>query len=111
MVEGTLVVPEDDTGGEHTSLDYQLKPCRPADRQAVSRVHLDLLTQREDGRPAAQVIAWPNDHRQTPFCIPVSYSIPPPTGQSRPATNLAYQWLAGDLRAIGWLTQYGPFND
>lgn len=110
-VEGTLVIPEDDTDGEHTSLDYQLMPCRPADRQAVSRVHLDLLTQQEDRWPGGQVIAWPNDHRQTPFYIPVSYSIPPPTGQSRPATNLAYQWLAGDLRAIGWLTQYGPFND
>ena len=111
QVEGTLVIPEDDTEGKHTSLDYQLKPRQPADRQAASRVHLDLLTQYEDGRPWTQAVAWPNDHRQTPFYIPVSYSIPLPTGQSRPATNLAYQWLAADLRAIGWLTQYGPFND
>jgi hypothetical protein len=52
QVEGTPVIPDDDTNGEYTSLQYQLKPIRPADREAVSHVHLDLVTQPGSGRRA-----------------------------------------------------------
>jgi hypothetical protein len=111
QVEGTLVIPEDDNDGEHTSLHYQLKPAQPADRQPVSHVNLDLLTQPGNGWPATQIIASPYDRKRTPFYIPVSHNTPPPTGQPRPATNLAYQWLVADLHAVGWLTQDHAFYD
>jgi hypothetical protein len=103
QVEGTLVIPDDDTDGEYTSLHYQLKPGRPGDCEAVSRVHLDLVTQPGAGRRGAWIVACAYDRRRTPFYVPVSYNTPPPIGQSRPATNLAYQWLAADLHAVGWL--------
>jgi len=34
-----------------------------------------------------------------------------PTGQTRPATNLAYEWLASDLLALGWLDRVVRFYD
>ena len=111
QVEGTLVIPDDDTDGEYTSLHYQLKPARPADRQAVSHVHLELVTQPGAGQRGARIEAWPYDRRRTPFYVPVSYNTSPPTGQSRPATNLAYQWLAADLHAVGWLAKAVVFHD
>jgi hypothetical protein len=111
QVEGTLVIPEDDTDAERSSLNYQLKPSRPTGREAVSDVHLDLVTQPGDGWPEPPIPAWPHDHRRTPFYIPVSYSIPPPIGQSRPTTNLAYHWLAHDLHALAWLARGATFHD
>ncbi|GAB3002100.1 hypothetical protein GCM10023080_079690 [Streptomyces pseudoechinosporeus] len=34
-----------------------------------------------------------------------------PTGSARPATNLAYTWLANDLAAVGWLHRPLHFSD
>ena len=69
------------------------------------------MTQPDDGWPGPPIPAWPHDRRRTPFYIPVSYNIPPPIGQSRPATNLAYHWLAHDLYALGWLARGASFYD
>jgi len=44
QVEGALIIPEGDNNGEHSSLHYQLKPAQTAGRDAISHVHLDLLT-------------------------------------------------------------------
>ena len=110
-VEGTLVIPDDDADGERASLHYQLKPVGPDDRDGVSHVHLDLVTQPGAGRRDARIAAWPYDRRRSPFYVPTSYNTQPFTGQSRPATNLAYQWLAADLHAVGWLTRAIVFHD
>jgi hypothetical protein len=48
--------------------------------------------------------------RRTPFYRPVEHNIWLPTGQPMAATNLAYQWLAADLHAVGWLDQAFNFN-
>ena len=111
QVEGTLIMPADDNDGEHSSLHYRLKPAQEADPDATPHVHLDLLTQPGDGWGGTRIVASPYDRRRTPFYVPVSYNNPPPTGQSRPATNLAYQWLAADLHAVGWLTHAAVFYD
>ena len=103
-VEGMLVIPDDDIDDKYASLHYQLKPVLPADREAISYVHLDLVTEPGSEWRGARNVAWPYDRRRTPFYVPVSDDIPPPTGQLRPATDLAYQWLAADLHSVGWLT-------
>ena len=45
QVEGTLVIRQDDSDGRPGSLHYQLGPGRAVGREAVSHVHLDLVTQ------------------------------------------------------------------
>ncbi|WP_151898075.1 hypothetical protein [Streptomyces sp. C8S0] len=34
-----------------------------------------------------------------------------PTGRDRRATNLAYRWLAEDLKAVGWLEHAPVYTD
>ncbi len=111
QVKGTLAIPEDDTNGEYTHLLYQLKPAMSGGRDPVSDVQLDLLTEPGTGWRGARAVTSPYDRKRTPFYVPVSYNSPPPTGQPRPTTNLAYQWLATDLHALGWLTNSAAFDD
>lgn len=111
QVEGRLIIPEAGADSEHSSLHYQLNPSQAAGRDPVSHVYLDLVTQPGAGWRGARVIAVPYDRRRTPFYVPVGYNTPPPIGQSRPATNLAYQWLAADLHALGWLTHRAAYYD
>lgn len=111
QVEGTLVISEDDKDGEHSSLHYRLKPAETASRDPVSHVQLDLLTQPGAGWRGARAYGSLHDRRPTPFYGPASYTTPPPTGQPRPATNLAYQWLSTDLHALGWFTHTAAFHD
>jgi len=109
-VEGTVDMSEDDNEGAHSGLFYELKPDRRASREAPPRVQLDLLTQPDPGQPAP-IFASPADRRRTPFYVPTSHNPQLPTGQSRPATNLAYEWLAADLHALGWLDHALRFWD
>ena len=111
QVEGRLIIPEAGTDGEHCSLHYQLNPCQAAGSDAVSHIDLDLVTQPGTQWRGAQVVAMPYDRRRTPFYVPIGYNISPPIGQSRPATNLAYQWLAADLHALGWLSHRAAYYD
>lgn len=110
QVEGTLLY-QDGSDGEYSSLHYQLIPDRAAGREAVSHVHLDLVTQPGTGRQGARVLATPHDRRRNPFYVPTGHTIPTPIGQSRAATNLAYQWLAADLHTLGWLDHAVTFQD
>lgn len=111
QVEGRLIIPEAGNDGEHSSLHYQLNPSQAAGRNPVSHVYLDLVTHPGAGWRGARVLAAPYDRRRTPFYIPIGYNTPPPIGHSRPATNLAYQWLAADLHALGWLTHRAAYYD
>jgi hypothetical protein len=104
-VEGVINMPEDDTDGTGSSMMYQLIPVPAATRRSVPTVNLGV-SNLGPGRHT-HVFTAAVDRKRTPFYRPVAHSTWLPTGASRPATNLAYQWLADDLRALGWLT--GPF--
>ena len=108
-VEGAVAM-HDDGNDPHGTLFYELKPDRTAAPDAPPRVHLDLITQPGYGH-GARAFASIIDRRRTPFYVPTSHNTLLPTGQSRPATNLAYQWLAADLHAIGWLDKRYTFYD
>lgn len=109
-VEGTVVMPENDNEGERTSLLYELKPDRTASRETPPRVQLELLTRPGPPQPAP-VLTSPADRKRTPFYVPTSHNDMLPTGQLTPATKLAYQWLAADLYALGWLNHAPRFHD
>lgn len=111
QVKGTLALPEGDADGLYSKLNFQMRPAQAADREAASSVHLNLQTGPGAGWRGALGFAWPYDRRRTPFYIPVGHNSEPLTGHPRPATNLAYQWLAGDLQAVGWLSRTPAFHD
>jgi hypothetical protein len=107
-VEGTVIMPSDDAAGQHSCLQYELKPSR----QEVSHVDvdLDLVTRPGDWQPAP-ASASDADRAMSPFYIPALHNPPLPTGQTRPATNLACEWLSADLYALGWLSHALTFHD
>lgn len=109
-IEGAVAMPADDHDGTRSSLSYQLKPDRTASQEAPPRVQLDLLTQPGPGQTLS-IYASQADRTRTPFYVPTSHSTLLPTGQSRPATNLAYEWLAADLHALGWVDHALRFHD
>lgn len=105
-VEGSVIMHADDPDGQRNSLSYQLK--RSPD--ATIHVALNLVTQPDPWQPP-QFADTAADRRNTPFHIPTQYNPLLPTGQTRPATNLAYEWLASDLLALGWLDHVAGFYD
>jgi len=105
-VEGSVIMPADDTDGQRSGLRYQLKPS-PA---AITHVNLNLLTQPEVWQPP-RFADMADDRIKAPFYMPAQHNPMLPTGQTRPATNLAYEWLASDLLALGWLDRVVRFYD
>jgi hypothetical protein len=108
-VEGVVDMPEEDADGMHSGLLYELKPDPTAARESVPVVHLGL-SNSSPGRHT-HVFTAAVDRKRTPFYKPIADNTWLPTGSSRPATNLAYQWLAADLHALGWLDQALRFDD
>ena len=109
-VTGAVQLPQDDVDGMHSGMMYELKPDHGPTGAAVTAVRLSLITDSGPGRYAHDVTA-PVDRKQAPFYRPVAHNTWLPLGQLRPATNLAYQWLAADLHAVGWLSQAPRFDD
>jgi hypothetical protein len=100
QIAGTLVMPGDDPDGTRTSLHYQLIPAQSSSRDPVTDIQLKLVTAPGTRPPGARIAAFRYDRRRNPFYVPSAHTTwPPPIGQSRPATNLAYQWLSADLDA------------
>jgi hypothetical protein len=99
--EGMVVMPEDDTDGSHSGLIHTLRPKAAGRRSDPPEVDLDLWTEPGFGPtspfPGGPVDSKTNFHR--PYYVDRELS----TGSSRPATELAYEWLVRDLRAVGWL--------
>ncbi|MGW4172171.1 hypothetical protein ACWEGX_35295 [Streptomyces chartreusis] len=99
--EGMVVMPEDDTDGSHSGLIHTLRPKAAGRRNDPPEVDLDLWTEPGFGPtspfPGGPVKSKTNFHR--PYYVDRELS----TGSSRPATELAYEWLVRDLKAVGWL--------
>lgn len=99
--EGMVVMPEDDTDGSHSGLIHTLRPKAAGRRNDPPEVDLDLWTEPGFGPtspfPGGPVESKTSFHR--PYYVDRELS----TGSSRPATELAYEWLVRDLKAVGWL--------
>lgn len=108
-VEGLVDIPEDDVDGMRSGLLYELKPDPTANRESVPIVHLGL-SKSSPGRHT-HVFTSAVDRKRAPFYRPIAQNALLPTGTVRPATNLAYQWLAADLHALGWLDTALQFDN
>ncbi|GGW51687.1 hypothetical protein AB0E64_02075 [Streptomyces caelestis] len=98
--EGMVVMPEDDTDGSHSGLIHTLRPKAAGRRNDPPEVDLDLWT--EPGFGPTSVPRW-SGRCQDEFPSAVLRRSRAVHGSSRPATELAYEWLVRDLKAVGWL--------
>ena len=95
-VGGMILMDEGNADNPQGELRYEISSTSAGDGHGEPRVDLDVGTVRE-GRSNAGLA-----HRKGTTPV-LRDSIPPLTGLPRPATNLAYEWLAADLQAIGSL--------
>ncbi|MFF2308202.1 hypothetical protein ACFVVP_37570 [Streptomyces sp. NPDC058128] len=107
--EGFVIMPDpDDTSADCATIAYTLLPDTHSCAQDEPVVDLRLARSTAD-----LSTLW--DRRQgdtTPvFQRQVSHYGRLPTGQDRRATNLAYRWLAEDLKAVGWLKHAPAYTD
>ncbi|MFI0990544.1 hypothetical protein [Streptomyces exfoliatus] len=101
-VEGFVIMPDpDDTAADCATIAYTLRPDIQSSTQGEPVVDLRLagnvdddlktLWNRRPGDSASAFQRWTDHYGRLP------------TGHDRRATNLAYRWLADDLKAVGWL--------
>ncbi|MFJ9011663.1 hypothetical protein [Streptomyces canus] len=99
--EGQVIMNED--GPEGSGLYYTLTPTPASPHDASPRIDLTLANAPQPLHTMAEP-PMPGT-RQSVFRRTSDHLTSLPTGSPRPATNLAYTWLADDLKAIGWLRQ------
>ncbi|MFD5079549.1 hypothetical protein [Streptomyces sp. NPDC058371] len=106
-VEGQVITRED--GPEGSCLYYTLTPDLDSPLDAVPQVSLTLAEAPQPLRDETGLMEGGN--AQTVFHRTSDHMISLPTGDPRPATNIAYNWLADDLRALGWFRQRLRFSE
>ncbi|MFB6830724.1 hypothetical protein [Streptomyces hydrogenans] len=99
--EGFVIMPDpDEDDADSATIAYTLLPDTEAGTRNEPVVDLRLAWEPHDLSPL-----WDRrrEDNKSAFQRPTSHYEGLPTGQDRQATNLAYRWLAEDLKAIGWL--------
>jgi hypothetical protein len=109
-IEGIVARFEDDEEDQHGGLLFALKHDSLAHRGVSPCVELELLTDRRSDQRWQFSQAF-EDNRQSGFHLPTLEDVPLPLYSPRPATNFAYEWLARDLKALGWLSEDVRFYD
>jgi hypothetical protein len=101
-IEGLLTRFEGDNQERRLRVMFELIEDRSAERNAPPTVELGLVTSRAD----ETLYSFARERRRAPNSV-----FGPPRLEdrgfdihgARPATNLAYEWLARDLKALGWV--------
>ncbi|ACU72777.1 hypothetical protein Caci_3889 [Catenulispora acidiphila DSM 44928] len=108
-VEGTITYSE--APGEYPPrLNFAWIPDPALDPRAPTPV--ELRTENEPGRrPYWHTPKGPRPASRTAYHIPMLEDGITPLGNTRPSTNLAYEWLARDLHALGWLKDPTTFHE
>ena len=78
--------------------------------RSIPPVNLQLVTDRAD----ESLYEFGQARRRTPrstFGPRTVENLPLDLHVARPATNLAYRWLARDLKAVGWLSDDVRYHD
>ena len=108
-VEGTITYSE--APGEYPPrLNFAWIPDPALDPRAPTPV--ELRTENGPGRrPYWHTPKGPRPASRTAYHIPMLEDGITPLGSTRPSTNLAYEWLARDLHALGWLKDPTTFHE
>jgi hypothetical protein len=112
-VVGVLEVFDNDADAEQSGVTYSLQHDPHATGDDPPSVDLILVTEPGTLDPTD---LWTSrnagpDARRTAFVRGLTSSMPLELYGPRPATNLAYKWLAEDLYALGWLPSDLRFFD
>jgi len=110
QIDGIVTRFEDDQENRHNGLLFAMTRDPAACPAGPARVTLDLLEDPGADRrwQFAQTYGmarqsasnlWPLEEEFLPFHF------------ARPATNFSYEWLARDLKAVGWLSEHIRFHD
>lgn len=118
-VQGIVIADEDGVDNPQGRLLYEFHPDPKRQHRSQPQVNLQLSTQAEipkyyaraQMKPPKGSLVAPADKKATPFYTPKIQGSDLLTGLSRPATNLAFEWLASDLQALGWSTESVRFYD
>lgn len=106
-VIGNVIMDIDDPG-DNDGMWYTLTPDPDTRRGAPPRVDFTLAAAPQPFH-LDDTRAFRN--RRYAFHQPFSRLTILPTGQDRAATNLAYRWLASDLKSLGWWSGTVPAFD
>jgi hypothetical protein len=109
-VDGLVARFDGDTQISQVEMVVDLIQDRSLGARSTPPVDLRLLTDRADGS------LYEFGHarrraRRSPFDPRTVQHLPLDLHVPRPATNLAYEWLACDLKAVGWLSDDVRYHD
>jgi hypothetical protein len=103
---GVVVSDEDGADDPQSSLLCEFHP--DPDSENGSQPRVDLILSAQADTPGYDT---GTQRGATPFYTSKRQASGLLTGLHRPATNLAYKWLATDLRTLGWVTDRVQFHD
>ncbi|MFD5858768.1 NACHT domain-containing protein [Streptomyces chartreusis] len=107
--EGVVIMPQpDDTDAYSATVAYTLRHDGDAHMQDAPTVDIDLA--EEPNVPGSLWDRLQEEHASVFHRPSVQYE-ELSTGLERQATNLAYSWLARDLKAVGWLEEPVTFPE
>lgn len=109
-VDGLVARSDDDTQRSQVEMVVELVQDPSLGARSIPPVNLQLITDRAD----ESLYEFGRARRRAPrstFNPPTVENLPLDLHVARPATNLAYRWLARDLKAVGWLSDDVRYHD
>ncbi|WP_143660216.1 MULTISPECIES: hypothetical protein [unclassified Streptomyces] len=107
--DGLVIMPEPgNTKAYSANVAYTLRTNAGSRMQDAPAVEFDLV--EEPNIPSSLWSSLQEDHASV-FHRPAVHHEELSTGLERQATNLAYSWLARDLKAVGWLEHAVTFPE
>jgi hypothetical protein len=109
-VDGLVARFDGDTQRPQVEMVVELIQDPSLGAQSIPPVNLQLVTDRAD----ESLYEFGQARRRTPrstFGPRMVENLPLDLHAARPATNLAYRWLARDLKAVGWLSDDVHYHD
>jgi len=109
-VDGLVARFDGDTQGSQVEMVVELVQDPSLAARSIPPVNLQLISDRAD----ESLHEFAQARRRTPrstFAPRTVENLPLDLHVARPATNLAYRWLARDLKAVGWLSDDVRYHD
>ncbi|WP_416959513.1 hypothetical protein [Streptomyces sp. Agncl-13] len=109
-IRGTITQPPESEDGYPASLSFSWHPN--PNKSSIAVPDIELRTETYPGQwPLWYAPSGTRPESRTAYHLPMVEDGVLLLGDHRPASNLAYEWLARDLHALGWLEQPITFHD
>jgi hypothetical protein len=109
-IRGTITQPPEGEDGYPASLSFSWHPN--PNKSPIAAPDIELRTETHPGQwPLWYAPSGARPESRTAYHLPMVEDGVLLLGDHRPASNLAYAWLARDLHALGWLERPITFYD